>query len=58
MKSLSNGETESQLTISCPQMKFPVLGLGYISQGCSPERSHGKPNNSGCGQDCKMLSKD
>ena len=36
-------ETESQLTISCHQMKLPVLTLGYIQLSCWSKGSLGNP---------------
>ena len=37
------GKTESQLVISCHQMKFPVPGLNYTKWGCWPKEPHRNP---------------
>jgi hypothetical protein len=47
------GETESQLAISDHQMKFPILGLDYISLSFWPKEpySNPPPNSPGHCQD-------
>lgn len=35
------GDTESQLHISCHQMKLPILGLGYTYLSCWTKQSPG-----------------
>lgn len=40
MKSPNNGDTETQLDISCHQRKLLVPGFDYIQLNLGPKRSH------------------
>lgn len=40
MKSPNNGDTETQLDISCHQRKLLVPGFDYIQLSLGPKRSH------------------